>query len=251
MANSNNIRLGTTFRSPFADSRPLWRVVNKRSHDTFDCEVDRSEQDWAGHRKVFGAEEIVQAIRADKEFERQQRRRVDFWSERTPGETLHYHDGFGRFVRGVVVVGEADGRRTHVIKPTALVGDWERDLPRWTDAGFLIEGGYWVRKIGEGDTFQPHPSCIWESAEFAGAGGRAISDPTNLPANDLRVPQPTEDQAEAARLRDVMVRIKNVLGGDLQGIKNYPAEYRRRLDAVSKILSKTDLECEEGPAFRP
>lgn len=245
MPSKHEIRIGTTFRSVHADSNPLWRVTKSRGAGTWDCIVDKSEPDWAGTRKVFGTEEIQRSLGMADFWESIQNGHRDFWKSRRPGETVHYHDSFGRYVRGVVVDGkDKDGRPARVMKPTALIGNWDGwDLPRWSDAGFYRDGGYHVQKIREGETLQPSSGSMWESPDFSRPRGEAGSiDPTVLEPIDLAPPAPTPEQAEAARLLEVITAIRDVLKApEGPRAEDFVAQYRRQIAEAGRIVAETDL----------
>jgi hypothetical protein len=61
----------TTFRSSYADSNALWRVIEKKSKDCFLCEIVNEvfelegktyNGDYAGVQKAFLKSEIQQAV---------------------------------------------------------------------------------------------------------------------------------------------------------------------------------------------
>lgn len=260
MKKKQDIGIGTTFRSQHADGNPLWRVVKARGSGTWDCVVDETEFDWAGTRKVFGTEEISRSLASDAMWKDLQGRTEDFWTSVRPGQTLHYHDSFGRYVRGVVVDGKnREGRNALVMKPTALVGKWDRvmDLPHWSDAGFFREGGYHAKRIAEGgETFQPNPSSIWESSEFAHPRGEAAEiDPTKLPELDITPPPPTDEQVEAARLLAIVNEMQAALSSDFGSVKDFAEEYRRQIREVGRIFEESGfasgMDVEEDSRFRP
>jgi len=250
--NRARVGIGTTFRSPYADGNPLWTVTKSRGNGTWDCVVAESEPDWAGVKKVFGTEEIVRALGMEQLWKDLSTAQADFWASRKPGEVLHYHDAFGRYVRGTVVEGiDRDGEPAMVLRPTALVGMWQDiDLPRWNDAGFFHEGGYHVKKIASGETFQPNQSSIYESPDFVRPRGEAERiDPRSLPEIDLSHPEPTPAQAEAARLLAVLNDIRGALEVNHR-VTDFAAEYRRVLAEVQRIVSDPTLEEEDAPSLK-
>jgi len=252
MAVAKKIQTGTTFHSSFADGNPLWRVVKQRGEDTWDCVVDANEPDWAGTRKVFGGEEIRRCIAAEAMWNRFALRNADFWDSVKEGDTVHYHNAFGQFVRGEVVRDFRDGKRTLAMRPTALVGAWKDfDLPRWYDSGTYSEGCYNVRQIAEGNTMQPNSSCMWESPDFSRPNGPAADiDPTVLEPIDLTPPEPTEAQAEAARLLGILESIRVAVSHkDGKQVTDFVEEYRERILEAARIVANVRLVPEEdGPS---
>ncbi len=89
-----------------------------------------------------------------------------WWAEQELGSTIHYHNGFGEYVRGVVVV-LPDGQRG--IKPLELVGNWDNS-----------HAGYHAAKIlGDNPGWQPHISNIYEHPSFT--DDRGVNPLTTVP----------------------------------------------------------------------
>lgn len=178
----------TTFRATYADSQPLFRVIEKVGRGAYKCAVDASEPDWTGVVKLFSAAEIDSAQRMARLFDDLGHHQAGFWGSRKVGEVLHYCDGFDKFVRGVVV--EIDGVKK--LKPTALVGNWSaHDLPKRRENGD-IDYGYNARKIVEpSDDGCWQPSCVYEDPTSSYSKG---TDPRGLPEIDLTLPEMTPDE---------------------------------------------------------
>lgn len=153
-----------------------------------------------------------------------------WWAARKIGETVHYNNGFGQFVRGVIM--EVDGEKK--MRSTALVGTWgAHDLPRIGPDGNLQEG-YHVQKVREGEVMQPNFSNM---VEHAGVDN-GVKDPRGEPAIDLTRPTPDADQIELKRLYDLRQSVMNALTGD--GLFK-SLEVRERLIAARKILDTAEL----------
>lgn len=249
------VNIGTTFHYPYADGNPLWRVVKARGDGTWDCVVDQKEPDWAGTKKVFGSEEISRSISASAMWDRLADRHDDFWAGVKEGQTVHYHYGFGQYVRGVVVRGEHHGKRGLVMRPVAVVGAWrEYDLPRWYDTGTYSEGCHAVRMIAAGETMQPNSTSMLESADFVPPRGPTAGfDPTGVAPIDLTPPLPTPEQAETARLLGIVEAIRVAVSHkDGHPVTDFAEEYRSRIMEAARILANARLvpdEGEPGPKF--
>jgi hypothetical protein len=176
-----------------ANSNALWEVKRSRGRGVFECEIVNEpieingrmiEGDYAGVRKLFDAREIEAASRwqeleaADHEA---------FYEGLRVGEIVHYHDGFGQYVRCEVVIAETVRPVDHpsikagekCLREIALVGAW-REYDLWADS-------YHARGVREQRLFHPNASCIWENPKFARREGpRTLSDPTAMPALDIR-----------------------------------------------------------------
>lgn len=202
------IKIGTTFYSHYADSASLFTVVAKRGADTYDCEVKAHPEhgtmiDWLGTKKVFGGEEIRHKIATAKMYGRLAKEADDFWASRKVGEIVHYHNGFGQYVRGEIVrVGDQ-----MKMKPIALVGNWTHDLPKRASDGQVIYS-YHVKRIRFPDTdspFQPNDGNMWESKTFSKPmGPYANFNPTTAPALDISDPAPLEGEAAAQATYEYM-----------------------------------------------
>ncbi len=201
----------TTFYATLADSRSLYTVMKSRGGDTYDCEVKAHPEhgtqiDWLGHKKVFGGEEIRSSIAHDRALDSLFASADNFWASRRIGEVLHYHDSFGRYVRGIVV----DTPKGKQMRATALVGNWTgHDLPKRGPDG-EVRVPYQVKKIREGDTWAPNESCVYEAEAFSRK--RDLPDPRKMPALDISDPAPLEGEAaEAARYEKMRMDISRVL----------------------------------------
>lgn len=102
----------------------------------------------------------------------------DIYDNLLPGETVHYHHGFGQFVRCEVVEAQEDIDEGYLslekgeicLKEVALVGNWrEYDLQH---------DSYHVRGVREGRLFKPNGSNLYENPRATGA--RSHGDPSQL-----------------------------------------------------------------------
>lgn len=208
MARARNL-VGVKFHYNFADSRPEWIVEKKRGRGAWECRVTETSPDWAGRTKVFGTEEIESALAYDEMISTIGKNNGDWWASRKVGQIVHYHDAFGRYVRGVIVNHEGEMK----MQPTALVGNWtEHDLPKRLLNG-TVRWGYHAEKIrnpGPDSLINPHQSNMWESPEFSRKGR---PDPTRLPAHDLSEPPQFEgEKAEFAHWESMRQRLGVILG---------------------------------------
>jgi hypothetical protein len=160
----------------------------------------------------------------------------DWWAEQEIGATLHYHNGFGEYVRGEVVV-LTDGDRAGLkgIRPVALVGNWKPyDLPQRRPDG-SVAMGYHASKIVEGGpdaAWRPSDSCVYEAPRFVGPRGAGDpGDPRTLPALDLTVPPMSDDAQETARL----FALAEQAGLILEGIQ--PETARETLALAREVLN--------------
>jgi hypothetical protein len=213
-ARKTAIKPGTTFSATHADSSSLFTVVKARGADTYDCEIKAHPEygtqiDWLGHKKVFGGEEIRRSIAQTNLFARLHREADDFWASRKVGEIVHYHNGFGQYVRGIIEK-TAKGMQ---MRPTALVGAWrDHDLPKRGMDG-EVRLPYHVKQIRNGEHFTPNDGSMWESKNFSGPmGPNAKLDPTTAPALDISDPAPLKGEAaKAARYEKLRMDMGSIL----------------------------------------
>jgi hypothetical protein len=202
------VRIGTTFNYTYADSKPKWKVKSKRGASTWQCEVVGGE--WQGAKKVFGSEEIENARRVDAIWKAIDRESKDWWASRKIGETLHYHNAFGQYIRGTVI----NQQGKNMLLPLALVGSWAaHDLPsRGRDGEVRLS--YTVRKIRAGEAWQPNEGSVFESPSFSRPMGPNNSfDPRRANPLDISDPEPlTGDAAVEARYEHLRMRLTGILG---------------------------------------
>ena len=120
--------------------------------------------------------------------------RGNWWAKQKVGSTLHYDNGFQQYVRGTVI--EKDGKK--MLKPTALVGDGWRKSDLWTRyATGEVSYGYHVKKIQEGEAWQPSDSCVFECPDRT---PRNREDPRTMAPRALSPPPMTAEEEELAEV---------------------------------------------------
>lgn len=181
--------LGKRFRSVIADANVLWEVKKSRGRDVFEC-VAISEpvtidgrtfdSDYAGATRCFGGAEIRSKRAMEEHFRSVMSEHAVFYGSLVAGEIVHYHDGFGEFVRCEVVVLTEDTRLdfdtkpagSKVLKPTALVGRWR--------AEDLRADSRWPRRIKSGALFVPNAANVFESPNST---NHPVVDPRTMTAH--------------------------------------------------------------------
>lgn len=172
MTNTKNpIPIGHEFRRVYADGNCLWTVTKHVGPDHVEARINDDDLDYGGVVDSFRVADIQASAAMDGLFRDAFAERDRLWANATVGETLHYHNSFGKFVRGEVVVLD-DG--TKGLKCTALVsstregengerwGGWDTyDLTTWFPDG-TVRTGYHVDKVVEGDAWQAPADSIYE-----------------------------------------------------------------------------------------
>jgi hypothetical protein len=169
MANREQIKPGTTFRSVIADCNALWKVLKRQGTNAYLCEVINEPQeydgrifdsDYAGHQDLFQREHIFGSINMKNIFAELGNKHDGFYANLTPGEIVHYSSSHGRYVR-CTVTSEQE------LLPIALVGewyDWEYKISLSESNEPLIPSQ--VKRIIEKETMTPNYSNIYESPGF-------------------------------------------------------------------------------------
>lgn len=211
----------TTFRSTYADGNPLWRITGRAGRGAWYA-VSEDDMDYSGIRKAFTTDEVRRALQWQSNVSRVFADHDRFWETIPLDSIVHYHDSFGRYVRGTVKIltpTNSDvphhyGQRG--IVPTALVGAWApNDLPHRDNHGD-ITAGYQARKIHSGDGgWQPSHTCMVEGTHRLRADE---PDPRTLEPLDLSdPPELTGDDARAARI----LRIRRQAFRDIEALHSY------------------------------
>ena len=227
MSDVIEVGIGTEFRSVIADGNALWCVIGKAGPDVWTAEVQpewaevRGERmrvdDYAGSTDVFTTERIAGSINMDNVFARLADDSDAWWEDRAEGSIVHYHNGFGQYVRGRIMT--VDGE-TQML-PIALVGKWdEHDLVSWTAWG-EVRMGYHAQEIEDGETMRPHASNMYECPNFSGPRGQfAGENPRELDALDLTPPErgPNEVAYHEA------IALRNSINGVLDACRPETAE---------------------------
>jgi len=208
---TKNIRIAagkTTFRSTYADSNALWKVISSKGKGIYLCEIVNEpieidgrtlDGDYAGVQKAFLREEILRSLNWQNLFENIHDESDKFYSNLSVDDIVHYNNGFSQYVRCKVVVEDNEKK----LLPVALVGIWrEYDLPHRRINGD-IQYGYYPKQIMERISMRPNATNIWEFK-------REGANPANLLPIDLSVDDMTQEQSEIARKWQIVQRINNL-----------------------------------------
>lgn len=212
-----SVKIGDTFRSSYADGNPLWRVTSKSGASAWIAVSE--DEDYGGMEHAFTTKQVESAMKWARTLSALGNDHDDFFANLNPGEIVHYHNGFGDYVRCQVILGEGtsvhgdDLTGLNVLQPIALVGEWKHDLPR-RDARGEVQLGYHAEKvINRTGAWQPSTSCVFEAPGFSGPRGPVAGrDPRDMEAIDLSVPEMDEAEkmaAAAERMRAAMIEVLN------------------------------------------
>lgn len=247
MATPKRVTVGMEFHAPYADSNSKW-IVRKSLGGAWLCEIvnDPIEIDgktypgeYNGTKKSFMSHEILTSLAMVAMFDGIADENQKFLQSQKPGTILHYHNGFGQYVRREVV---RDGN-VNKLKPIALVGNWEkRDLPqRYQDGNVYYP--FHANKIITGELDDRlQSSTTYEHPNFSKPMGDARNiDPRKLDPISLEVPPLEGDVKVSAELWQLIENVQSKLNpsteerrkeGDLRD----PATPMKRLRAAYELL---------------
>lgn len=246
MKKVTRVTKGLRFRHVFADSNALWEVKRSRGAGVWVCEIvdepieingQMYPSDWAGRQDVFTSEKILAIVNTALAWEAKANE-DDRWFASQLGRTVHYHNGFGAYVRCIVVDEEKSGVR-FLCRPLALVGNWRpHELPRRMRDGSVYLG-YHAEKIAVKKTWRPSAGCIYEYPHFAAPrGDDQQGDPRKMKPIDLTVPDMTPEEARRARLWQTVDAVHEAMKVGNNADPQKLLEAAR--DLISKALSDTD-----------
>ena len=208
------IKINETFRSTYADSNALWKVIKKKSSDVYLCEIVNEifeydgkvfNGDYAGIQKVFLAEEINRAVNFKKASEKIKQSCDNYYDSLTEGQIVHYHNGFGEYIRCKV-------NQDKELIPFALVGRWRAyDLPKRLADG-TVHLSYYCNQILNQKPFKPHASNIFEYPEFSDKNNFS---PINAPEVDVSIPEQTEEEKQISNLWTTVSEIQKEISDNI------------------------------------
>lgn len=231
----------TEFYAVYADSNAKWKVIKRLGGGAWLCRISADNPDYGGTEKSFLTREIQQSLAMSAMFEGIHDENQKFLQSQKPGTILHYHNGFGQYVRREVVrVGNVNK-----LKSIAMVGNWDKhDLPKRYENGTVYHP-FHAKKILTGElddglqcsTTYEHPSFVKPRGD-----GRDKIDPRKLEPISLEVPPLEGDEKVATELWQLLEKVQAVLNppteerrqeGDLKD----PATPMKRLRAAYELLN--------------
>jgi len=233
------VKVGVQFRAVYADGNCLWKVIKALGRGSWLCEIQNEpfefdgrmlDSDYAGTQKAFLTREIQGSMNWESFMDETGNEMDQWYASLTPGQIVHYDNGFNEFVRCEVT----DDRQ---LMPIALVGEWkEWDLPRRMIDG-SINWGYYAQKVQEREPFQPNASNVYEFRLTHNSGGwdnECKIDPRQLAPITFAVPEHTPEEAAKAKLIRGINDIHNLVSGD--GVYDNP---RAVLKAIAEKIVET------------
>lgn len=194
---AKTVQVGLTFHHHYADGHPEWKVIRRVGDDCWACQIINCP-DYSGTVQAFFSQQIIAAIESANRCVSRADENAEFLNKQKIGAIIHYHNGFGTYVRELVV--EVNGKK--MLKPIALVGNWAKhDLPSRRTRGEIYYP-HNARRVVEGElTDHLEQSTTYEHPNFVKPGGDARNiDPHKLEPISLELPILDGDAKVAASL---------------------------------------------------
>ena len=118
--NNETIAKGTRFTAHHADDAVTFEIRRMQGRGAWRA-VIVAHEDYAGLERVFTSEQIRAALRHEAMAQQASAAQSAWFDALETGARVHYHSGFGDYVRTTVV--EVDGKE--MLRPLALVGGWK------------------------------------------------------------------------------------------------------------------------------
>ena len=193
--------------------------------------------DYGGMTRLFTKNEALGGLKYEAIFKDIEVNQSYFWESREDGEIVHYHNGFGQFVRGEIATDE-NGVKT--MKPIALVGDW-RELSGRRENGEVWYSSY-AKRIIDGSFFTPNSSNMWENMSdeeksstkydfIREAGG----DLASVEARDISVPDITPEQEHEALIVNKSNELYQAASSISTSVAERVANVRRIADELEAL----------------
>jgi len=234
---AKRVSKGLQFRSHFADSNPLWEVVQRRGSGVWECVIVNEpyttddgrviDSDWVGRVDVFDSSHILACVNHERMFKKLREDSDNWFDSLKDGDIYHYCNGFNQHVRCKVVT--EDGEKK--FQPVALVGEWKGwDLPRREATG-EIQYPYHAQKIIDGTgAWQPSTGCVYEHPDATSYHNEG--DPRKMEEISLELPEMTSEEKESAALARTAEWVRETLN------KHEP---KHALEMIKKSLEELEV----------
>ena len=222
-AESNNLRpdvvVGAMIKFQVADGYAHYRVTASRPLTVQHVPYLDGYSISAAHIRGLTEADIFKQLAGDRGLAAIFKRGDDFYDSLQVGQIVHYHNGFGEYVRCTVV---AEGDETQVndvtsklmLLPVALVGNWKDHdtvVETYEKNGYISEP-FHVKSIREGRTWRANASCIFEASQFK---REDVPDPTLLEPLDIR--QETVPYTLAEFEQDILEKLPSAVIAEQDG----------------------------------
>lgn len=223
--NSTSDLVGQIIRFPVADGYAEYMVLDTRPLQLLHLETGDAYSASAVTMRGLRVADVKSMVERDRNLQAMFASQDDWFDGLAVGTTVHYHDGFGKFVRCEVKVGDEDNLRSHdgkvrnkdligktVLSPVALVGNWTSPVSRNLQTGEAVYGYHAQAIIEQRGAWRPSESCVFEAPGYSARAGEA--DPANAQPVDLTPPALTAEQQAAIPAWQTVQRVHDALAFD-------------------------------------
>jgi len=225
---------GSFFHAGYADGNVKYIITAVKGSTV---ETVSDDMDYGGMTRLFTKGQALEGLRYEAALKDITAKQNYFWESREDGEIVHYHNGFGQFVRGEIATDE-NGEKT--MKPIALVGNW-RELSGRRENGEVWYDSY-AKRIIDGSFFKPNSSNMWENMSdeekssskydfIRDAGG----DLESVEAKDISVPDITPEQEHEARIVKKSNELYQAAASSSTSVAERIANVRRIADELEAL----------------
>jgi len=154
--------VGETVRFQIADGYAQYMIVKERPFTVAHLDILDGYSALGATIRGYRLQDARAQVEADRRWQQLRREKEAAYEKLLKdNEVLHYHDGFGQYIRCEVVVADHDGhtikKGEQCLKEAALVGAW-RDYDLRADS-------YHMKGVREGRLMKPHISNLYEYSE--------------------------------------------------------------------------------------
>jgi hypothetical protein len=234
------INIGSTFVSNYANHE-LSFTVTRFVGDVVFAEAEPNNG-WGITERPFSRSEALQKIGWAEIFAKAVERANSFWTDIAIGSVLHYHSGYGRMIRGIVVLD--DESKTKKMQPLALIGEWsESELPHRSATGEVLEGTA-VAGIRQARLIAPDPDTIWEAMTDTKKSYPMFNflddaEPSTFIAVDITLREATPLEIVDAEIEVVLNKVVDtVQSGYRVSLSDRIAELQTQLPAIEALVKR-------------
>lgn len=216
--------VGEVIRFPVADGYAEYVVMNTRPLQLIHLETGDAYAADAMTLRGLRVSDVRSMVKSSRALADMFAGADDWFDGLAVGSTVHYHDGFGEYVRCEIAVGNPDNLRDYagrvdasligknVLQPVALVGNWKSVSRRDERTGEAHYDSHAEAIIAKRGAWRPSDSCVFEAPGFARTG--KVADPTCMDPIDLTPPDLTDEQLAAIPAWQAVDRVRDALAMD-------------------------------------
>lgn len=175
--------VGEVVYFPQGDGSAAYMVWCERPFELVHLPIHDAWRLPEAHERGLRLSDVVPQIEFNRKMKAKAEADDEWWDSQEVGTILHYHNGFGEFVRCEVVDGpwasglSGEEHTSKHLQPVALVGEWRRHNLR-------PEGFHAKKVLNREGGWRPNTGNIYEHPDYVGSSDKGIN-PTDLPALEI------------------------------------------------------------------